>query len=433
MKSASHFFTKKIITSAFILSALSLPCASVSADVIPNPVISRNCPVYSDAENTSGINDEHYFSFWNAPAGSYIAFDLSGIPAEQRKKVIAVWYNTTGAYDYTILEHQSSMSCPSDYTIEVNKAEGGKYPEENWETVTTVKDNTCHSRQHAIDLEGYNWIRMNITGADGKDSGQVSINLDIHNISDGISDSWIFYGDSITACGMHNCYGTGFATYVNRLDEKYFPIQENGGVGGITSTHGAGKIDEWLSYFPGKYVSIAYGTNDCWGDQTGAGKYYENTAYMVEKIIESGKVPILPTIPYSLEPGVKNHLEKYNDMVRKIYATYPQVVKGPDFEELFKENPELLSHDGVHPNDTGYDTMRQLWASFMYENIYSTHDSPVTKGDTNSDGSVTSKDAAALVSYLLGKNSSVSVKSADMNDDEKINIIDLILLKKLLL
>lgn len=408
----------------------------VYAEVTANPVISRNCPAYSNSGNTQGVNDEHYFSFWNAPAGSYIAYDLSDTPEEQRKEVIVVWYNATGAYDYTILENQSSMNCPSGYTIEVNSASGGEYPETGWETVVTVKENTCHSRQHAVNMEGYNWIRMNISESDGKADGQISMQMDIHNVSDGISDSWIFYGDSITACGMNNCYGTGFATYVNRIDERYFPVQENGGVGGITSTHGVKKIDEWLSHFSGKYVSIAFGTNDSWGNQTGAEKYYENTKYMIEKIIECGKTPILPTIPYSLEEGVNKYLDQYNAMVRKLYEEYPEIIKGPDFEELFRKNPELLSHDGVHPNDTGYDTMRQTWANLMYETVYKSASSvPETglKGDVNSDGSITAKDMVELIKYLTGQNCEVRDGNADLNNDGILNVADLILLKNILI
>ena len=34
--------------------------------------------------------------------------------------------------------------------------------------------------------------------------------------------------------------------------------------------------------FPGKYVSIAYGTNDAWGNTSGTEQYYNNMEYMVK-------------------------------------------------------------------------------------------------------------------------------------------------------
>ncbi len=358
---------------AFSLAALPLTGASAFADTDPNPVISRNCPVYTGSENYSKTfaNDEHYYSFWNASTPDYLAYDLSEVPESERRQVIAVWYNTS-AYD-NIGNYVSRNMEPSDYTIEVNAAGGDTYPEDGWVVVETVSGNTLSSRQHLVDMEGYNWIRMNIAAADDEAGKQASINFDIHNVSDGVSDSWIFFGDSITAGGMNNCYGTGFATFINQLDERYFPIQENGGIGGITSTDGRNNIDRWLSTYPGKYVSIAYGTNDAWGNQTGAQTYYENTKYMIDAILDLGKTPILPKIPYALESGVNTYLDDYNAMVEKLWEEYgSDLVQGPDFDAYFRENPEGLSSDGVHPNDTGYEAMRQLWAETMYENVYKT-------------------------------------------------------------
>ena len=124
-------------------------------------------------------------------------------------------------------------------------------------------------------------------------------------------------------------------------------------------------------------------------------------------------------------------------MVRKLYEEYPEIIKGPDFEQLFKENPELLSSDGVHPNDTGYDTMRQTWASLMYETVYKSGSSsePDTglKGDVNGDGAVNTKDFVDMVKYLTGQSSTELTENADLNDDNRFNSVDLILLKNKLI
>lgn len=405
--------------------------SNVFAEIDANPVISTGCPAYSQTGMTSYANDEHYFSFWNSSGADYLAYDLSGVPENQRKKVIAVWYNATGQFDYTVA-NGGSNGLPSDYTIEVNSADGGDYPEDNWEVVETVTGNTLHSRQHVVDMTGYNWIRMNISGNDGKDGGNTSVNMDIHNISDGISDSWIFYGDSITACGMMNCYGTGFAELVNQIDNRYFPIQENGGIGGITSTQGAENIDRWLEVFPGKYVSVAYGTNDAWGNPSNTEKYYSNTAYMVEKIIEAGKIPVVPKIPYATESAVGDNVPAYNAMIEKIYENYPEVVKGPDFETFFRENPDLLSSDGVHPSDNGYAAMRELWADVMYKTVYSAEGGKETlSGDVNKDGEISVADLVMMQNFLLGKGNLDDWCAGDIFKDDKINVFDMVMLRKL--
>ena len=107
-------------------------------------------------------------------------------------------------------------------------------------------------------------------------------------------------------------YGTGFASFVNQLDSSFFPVQENGGIGGISSRDGKENIDKLLSTSPAKYVSIAYGTNDAWGNPNNAQSYYENTKYMIDAVLNAGKVPVLPKIPYATNPDVGSNTGYYS-------------------------------------------------------------------------------------------------------------------------
>lgn len=409
---------KKVLSavSAIAAAAVSLSTFNAYAKVTPNPVISRNCPAYSGKASQPGAaNDEHYFSFCMLPTPDYIAYDLSAVPAEQKKQIIAVWYNTS-SYD-NIGNYKNRNMEPSDYTIEVNAAEGGVYPEDNWEIVETVTGNTLSSRQHLVDMENYNWIRLNIEKADDESGKQASFNFDIHNVSEGVSDSWLFLGDSITAGGMNNCYGTGFATHINTIDSRYFPIQENGGIGGIRSIDGKENIDRWLETSHAKYVSLAYGTNDCWGNPNGTEEYYSNTKYMIDAILAAGKIPVLPKIPGSSNEDVMNNVPLYNAVIDRLYEEYgDKIVKGPDFEKFLSENPDYLSGDGVHPSDVGYAAMREEWARLMYETVYTADSTDVTEpteptttvsdvlyGDANCDGKVTIADSTAIL-QALGNN-----------------------------
>ena len=419
-------FIKKAISAVTAAAAVaSAGTFTAYAKVTPNPVISRNCPVYSGkASQPTAANDEHYFSFCMLPTPDYIAYDLSAVPSEERKQVIAVWYNTS-SYDY-IGSYKSRNMEPSDYTIEVNAAEGGAYPESGWEVVETVEGNTLSSRQHLVNMENYNWIKLNIEKADDESGKQASINFDIHNVSEGVSDSWLFLGDSITAGGMNNCYGTGFATHINTLDSRYFPIQENGGIGGIRSIDGRENIDRWLETTHAKYISLAYGTNDCWGNPNGTEAYYNNTKYMINAILKAGKIPVLPKIPAATNEDVMDNVPLYNAVINRLYEEYGnKIVKGPDFGEFLLSSPDYLSGDGVHPSDTGYAAMREEWARVMYETVYLADTTEPTKpaetpteapatepaetptaaeniryGDANCDGTVTMADAAAIFQSL---------------------------------
>lgn len=56
-------------------------------------------------------------------------------------------------------------------------------------------------------------------------------------------------------------------------------------------------------------------------------------------------------------------------------------------------------------------------------------DAPSSKGDVNSDGKVDKKDAALLQKHIVGLKVSIDFEAADMNDDGKVNINDLCILK----
>lgn len=422
---------KAILTGAMTAALLSSPLTAGAAPA-PNPVISRNVPAYagSNPATAAAGNDDFYYSFWSAKCPDYLAYDLSGVPEENRQVIDAVWY-CTSAYDVVGMYVNRNME-PSDYSIEVNAAPGGTYPDDGWKIVETVTDNTLASRQHVVDFAGYNWIRICLTQADDKEDGSATINFDIHDVSQGVSDSWLFLGDSITAGGMNNCYGTGFATYVNRLHEDYFPIQENGGIGGITSKDGLEHIDKWLSTFPGQYVSIAYGTNDAWGNQTGAQKYYENTKAMIDKVLALGKTPVLPKIPHAEEPGVADYLAQYNAMIDKLWAEYPEVIQGPDFDAILAEHPEYLSADGVHPNSEGYEEMRRIWAETMSGRVYSSEAPAQVKGDVSGDGVFDLKDIVLLQKWLLAVPDThlANADAGDLCKDGRLDVFDLALMKR---
>ncbi|MGN0648306.1 MAG: GDSL-type esterase/lipase family protein [Oscillospiraceae bacterium] len=429
-----------LIASALTATAVAvaaMPVVQASAMAAPSPIINRNGAVYSDQQSTAyAACNDIYYDAWRGNEGSYLAFDLSAVPVAERSLIDFAWYSTAwNSYDYTV-KNENGQQAPAAYTISVNAAEGGSYPTDGWVEVEKVTDNVYHSRQHLVEMDGYNWVQITI---DAAMSSSVSLNVDIHNCALGV-DSWIFYGDSITAGGM-TTFSTGdgnFADHVHALNASYYPAQENGGIGGIFSTDGKNNIDRWLADFPGTYVSIAYGTNDCWGNQTGAETYYENLAYMVEAIQAAGKVAVLPTIPYSTESGITPYIESYNQQVYAIYEAYPDVVKGPDFYSIIEENPSYLSSDGVHPNSDGYNAMRKIWAETVYENIYKVESIPTepVAGDVNEDGVLSVADIVLFAKHLTGDaplNTANWSITADLNGDNALDAADYALVKRAVL
>lgn len=417
-----------------LTAAGSVHAGSAEQTAAANPIISRNVPAYSGGGEPSHGNDNAYWTAWQSDVPDYLAYDLSGVPEAQRKQILAVWYNDS-TYD-SIGSYVTKSAEPSDYVIEINSAAGGSCPDDGWETAVSVTDNGLSSRQHLVDMKGANWIRIRVTGSE---DGKVRLNFDVHDASQGVFDSWIFLGDSITAGGMVNQWGTSFAAHISRLDPRFQPAAQNGGIGGIASAHGKAAIGSWLKDSPVRFVSIAYGTNDCWGNPDNADAYYENTKYMIDAVLQCGKIPVLPTIPASTNPDVKPNAVIFNQKVRQLYEEYgDKLVEGPDFEAFFTEHPEYLSGDGVHPSSEGYEAMRQFWAETMYETVYKSMAAapqPGRKGDTDRDGSVTAADAVLLAGALTCRTElhPEQADNADLNADGKLDAADLTLLKRSLM
>jgi lysophospholipase L1-like esterase len=343
------------------------------------PVISRGAPAFASSQlyPAADANDSDYTSYWRGSIPGWIAYDLSKVPAGQRGKVLVAWYNDpiTSPYDHTVTGEVAYNSLKS-YTIQANAAAGGtSAPSSGWVTLATITGNVYHSRTALVDMTGYNWIRLNVTAADGSSGNtDAMFNLDVHDASQGVSDSWIFYGDSITQDGTyHEPVGPGnvgnFSQLINAAKADHFPAYEDAGIGGLQSSDGAQNIAKWLALFPGKYVALSYGTNDAngCGDTTA---FYDNYVTMVTAVLNAGKVPVVPTIPWARTSDVQKCGPGFVAKIQALYAAYPQVVKGPDLWSYFKSNQSLISGDNLHPSAAGYAAFRQQWANAMLANVY---------------------------------------------------------------
>lgn len=357
----------------FLFAMISIVAFSVSAAPTPCPVISRNVPAFASSDFPANANDNNYSTCWRGQIPGWIAYDLSSIPAAQRGQVVVAWYNTD-TLDYDPAPRNSYYNgLLQDYTIEGNVAAGGggSAPTSGWATLATITGNSYRSRQSVVNLAGYNWIRLNIKTLKTQGGTNTCINVDVHDASQGVQDDWIILGDSITAGGLMVAGDNTFAVIINKAKPGYFPVAECGGIAGAFSWQGAQYINSWLAVFPGKYVGIAYGTNDAGGDTTGAAAFYTYEETIVKAVLAAGKIPVVAKIPYSTNVNYTNNIPSYNAQIDALYTAYPQIIKGPDFWTYFKNNPSLLGGDGVHPSDAGYVALRQEWANVALTSIYS--------------------------------------------------------------
>jgi GDSL-like Lipase/Acylhydrolase family len=339
-----------------------------------NQLISRDVPAFATSGNPTDANDNSYDTlWWPGTTNAWLAYDLSRVPTSQRGRVLVVWYNESFNYDNTII-NTYSYNVPQDYTIDVNPAPGGgDPPTSGWVTRAAVRGNHYHSRQHVIDMTGNNWIRINITNVDGHtENFNARINMDVYNASYALTDDWIFYGDSITAGAMGNTTINGVAGFAQLIHAKlpeHFPVQESGGIGYLTSSDGAEHIDTWLALFPGKYVALSYGTNDALGCVNPV-DFYNNYLTMVQKVLNAGKILVVPHIPWGRSPNIQNCAPALNARIDALYKAFPQIIHGPDLWAFFQSHKDLISSDNIHPTPAGFAAYRQQWANAMLTEVY---------------------------------------------------------------
>ncbi len=340
-------------------------------------LISRNAPAFTSSEvrPASDANDDSYdTAWWAATTPAWLAYDLSRVPASRRSKVLVAWYNETFNYDHTIIIGYPAYNMPENYTIEVNPAPGGGHPPDTgWRTLVTVKGNHYHSRQHVIDMTGNNWIRINVTAVDGSvENYNPEINMDVYDASYAATDDWMFFGDSITAGAMGHSTIDGvkaFAQLINAHTPASFPAQEGGGIAYLTSGDGAKYINRWLELFPGRYVGLSYGTNDALGCEN-PHQFYNNYVTMVQATLHTGKIPVIPHIPWGRATNIQNCAPALNAEIDTLYKTFPQIIKGPDLWTFFRNHQNLISKDNIHPTEAGEGAYRQQWADAMLKEVY---------------------------------------------------------------
>lgn len=326
-----------------------------------NPLISRDRPAtgWSPVRFTDPktINDGDHRSTWNAgkPAPdrpAWVAVDLGTGP----RRVSLTW-SAGGSFNY----EETDYGSPGAYRVETS-ADSTDGADGIWKVVADVAAVTTHAQAHSFDFAGQRWVKLVVTRAPAESPNGVQIDeIDVHDVSSGISDSWFFMGDSITAFafGRPPAGALGFAAGVHQRRPQHFPAVINGGNGGEKSDDGARHIDEWLAKNPdSRFWCLGYGTNDAAGDAADTTSFSANLKTLVRSIQRAGRVPVLATIPFAAD-GHHRNIPRFNDAIEELRSAL-SLPAGPDLYAWFAAHPEEL-RDGVHPNDRGIASINRLW------------------------------------------------------------------------
>ena len=369
--------------------APALPDGAPSGSAAPLRLISRDVPAYAPGFSSGArhANDADYRTKWRSSGvPTTLAYDLSEVPVAQRQRILLAWYNDDSyGYDHALIG-QPGYNNAGAYTIEIHRGEGGgRPPADGWVAVASRSGNTRHSMEHVIDAAGANWVRIRFTASDGSPrNADIAIKLDVYDAAAGVGDGWFFAGDSITAnCMSHGDTGgedadnptsqtsikaPPFGLQVEALAGT-LPPQENAGMPGWTAADAATTLAGWLADFPGRYVTLNFGTNDAAGGVS-PGDFESRLAALVKIVQGAGKIAVIPTIPFAREPTHQRNIPALNARIRALPSSLRGVIAGPDLWEYFRSNPRLVSSDGIHLNAQGCAAYRTLWAQHAAQQIY---------------------------------------------------------------
>ncbi len=352
----------RLIVSLFSIIVFYI-CTSA---LTPNPLISRNKPIYGPPNSNVGIlvNGKYGGEACNVNDGFWVAIKLDG----NYPKILINWNNTSSQWSDSLSDSNSCKgagSIPRDYDIlkSSNSTDG---IDGNWTTALTIRNNIVSARAHSIDFSGSQWVKMSIK----KGSGTLD-EIEIFDVSKGNDDTWFFPGTSITAVTYKSHPpAKNFADLITEKHPEFSPAIIRGGIGCIRSCYMADGISRYLAAAGNvNYWAIEMGTNDAWG---GGNYFVPSFTKNMQLIIDSCKAhTIQPIIARMLATdSAKVKWQVHPDFLKAIDSLTKKnnLIPGPDLFTYFSTHPSELSGeggDGVHPTTVGGASICRLWAEKM--------------------------------------------------------------------
>jgi len=317
---------------------------------VPMPWISEGVPAFATSGDPLPATDDVTTNCW-APSSlpASITYDISG--AHVDGPIYVAWY-AIHAGAWLADAASAGDQFPTDYTIEIHTAPSSATPPTSgWTEIASVTGNVHGSRGLLANAAGANWVRMTVTAASG--GSTPCIDLDVHSAPQGASDAFLFMGDSITHMTFVYAF-SDFRTRVRAGEPGRWPALFEAAIGGTNTGTALEVIDQTMADFDGRYVVLAYGTNDH------ANGFRMNE--LIDHVLASGRIPIVPHMPWA---SGSPEGEAINAQIDAIYAARPEVLRGPDLWAAFENRTDLIPVGDVHPNDEGRNVLRQAWADWL--------------------------------------------------------------------
>jgi len=248
---------------------------------------------------------------------------------------------------------------PAEYRIETSPdSTDGR--DGTWRTALEVVDNPVRSRAHAIAFAGQRWVRMVVTRLPAKvnEWGLHLDEIDLHDLTAGGDDVWVFLGDSITAGVFDRAPGhqPSFAEQVASRWPGFHPAMIEAGKGALHTDQAVAFTDRVLALNPdARVVAIGIGSND-WDPVA----YRRDLTTIVQKVRAAGTIPMVARIPFRSDAtGDRDFAARLSQVVDEVTRD-EGLLPGPDLYGWFRAHPEQLT-DHLHMDDRGAVEMMRLW------------------------------------------------------------------------
>ncbi len=280
---------------------------------------------------------------------SWVAIDVGRGPS----RVLVSW-TSSGNHDWL----DRKYGAPVDYRLETS-ADSTDGANGTWRTALAVRGNPARSRAHAIDFRGQRWVRMVVTGLSPDVAyGLFLDEVDVHDLSRGGDDVWVFFGDSITSQVYDRApaHQPSFPEEIARRHPGYFPAVVGAGFGSLHHSDAVWRIDQVLEANPeARVIALGFGSND-WNPDAFRGDLVE----VVRKVRAAGRIPMVARIPFRVG-SPEDFAARLNAVVDEVTVRFG-LVPGPDLYSWFEQHPGQLP-DGLHPDDEGSREAIRRWAA----------------------------------------------------------------------
>jgi lysophospholipase L1-like esterase len=271
-------------------------------------LVSRTVPATSSSGTASYAQDNYYQGpLWNGHvcdlgSGGWLVYDLSGVAAAKRQNILVDLDMAKGDQYYQL--NFSAASWTPEYTPAAYVLEGATSSAGPWTTLVTVAVNNNPFRSHYISFAGFTFLRFRTTSA----PNGAYVKMDVYAAPSGVTDGWVFYGDSITT----NQFSGGsypqqwFSKAIQAAVPAFFPFVVGGGYPYTTAADAVDMIvnDSGANFSVGlaaplaviykdpRYAALIYGANDA-PAQSLVDAFRANYTTIIKRLRQNGQVVIV--------------------------------------------------------------------------------------------------------------------------------------------